>query len=125
MKRRKSTVLTSLIVTMAMVMSIGGYLFADETETEVIPEEPAVEDVDSAQNTEAGIAAEAAIPNEVNSIEDAQTEDETVLSEDGEQTEVSSDAAGTIEDEIPEQTEYTVTFDANGGAFEEGGSSGS
>ena len=84
-------------------------------------EEPAVEDVDPAQNTEAGIAAEAAIPNEVNSIEDAQTEDEMVLSEEGEQTEVSSDAAGTIEDEIPEQTEYTVTFDANGGAFEEGG----
>ena len=63
MKRRKSTLLTSLIVTIAMVMSMGGYLFADETETTVIPEEPAVEET-----------AEA--PEDIEEPEVAETEEE-------------------------------------------------
>ena len=45
MKRRKSTKAVSIAVTIAMMMSLGGYVFADEVEETDAPEETIAEEV--------------------------------------------------------------------------------
>ena len=84
MNRRKSiNRITSIIVTIAVLMSCGGYLFADEIEeTEVVPEEPIAEETEDVSE------AEVIIEDDSYVYELAEEPDVTDLSEDAEIEEI-------------------------------------
>ena len=84
MNRRKNiNRITSIIVTIAVLMSCGGYLFADEVEeTEVVPEEPIAEETEDVSE------AEVIIEDDSYVYELAEEPDVTDLSEDAEIEEI-------------------------------------
>ena len=101
MKRRKSTKAVSIAVTIAMMMSLGGYVFADEVEeteapeetiAEEVPEEEAVEPLEENEDSE---DAEEISDDEIEVVEEeyvdelAEEPDITDLSEDAETEEIS------------------------------------
>ena len=51
MKRRKNLKLVSMTVTIAMMMSLGGYVFADETEISDVEESTTVEEEDLSEES--------------------------------------------------------------------------
>ena len=113
MKRRKSTVLTSLIVTIAMVMSMGGYLFADETETEVIPEEPAVEETAEAPEDieEPEVAeTEEEIESPAEASEDETSDEDIPVEESAEEAPAADEIA---EDDENSEDIYELTLDSD------------
>lgn len=104
MKRRKSTVFTSLIVTIAIMMSFGGYLYADETDTTVIPEELEVEEVEEPSEVVDEIIPE---DEEEPSEEETEAVEETNLVE----SEVDNETSDEPDEFISDEYTYVTNVD--------------
>ena len=104
MKRRKSTVFTSLIVTIAIMMSFGGYLYADETDTTEIPEELEVEEVEEPSEVVDEIIPE---DEEDPSEEETEAVEETNLVE----SEVDNETSDEPDEFISDEYTYVTNVD--------------
>lgn len=82
MKKRKLNSLTSIVITMAVLLSCGGYLFADDTEQPEVTEETAVEQVqEEPEVAEVEEPVEEAVLDEEAPSEDAEIPEGAVIEE--------------------------------------------
>ena len=113
MKKFKLNSLTSIVITMAIMLSCGGYLIADDAEQPEVVEEPVIEQVDESVSDEDEPEADEGVPS---SGEEEPSIGENLIEENADEESVTDEVNGTDSDgydarEVVIYEEETVTVD--------------